>query len=987
MTLKRLWKAVMLPALLLFASQVSFSQDKTVSGKVTDVRDGSPVVGASVTAKGTTTGTSTGADGSFRLTVPASATTLVITSVGFVSQEVAISDNMSVALTGSGSSMNEVVVTGYGTARKKDLTGAVASVKAKDFNQGVFASPDNLIQGKVAGVQVLNNTGAPGGAATIRIRGVGSIRSGNGPLIVVDGVPLSGGTTAPSNGTPLGGTPGENPLNFINPADIASMDVLKDASATAIFGSRGANGVIMITTKKGSTGAPKIEFNTSVGFSNLMRRVDVLDANGYRDALREYNLTSGDFGGNVDALDNILRTGLQQNYNIAISGGNDNGRYRVSAGYLDQQGIVKESGFKKYSANLSSSFKFTESKRLGLDFNILTAHTTTNIAPISNDAGFQGSLIGTALQWNPTHPLYQQDGSIWVNNQLGATTVNPMALLAAHDDISNVSTILGSISPYVKITNNLEYRFLYSMNYSTGDRRTELRNWLNLNGNFGFAQIANNKAVNQQLTHTLTWTPKITNTLNLNAVVGYEYLKFDNTGNGMTGNRFVDYPELKYWNYMQNVPAADRFIYSYANPIAELQSYFARATLNWNDRLLFTATIRADGSSKFGENNKYGYFPSLAAAWNIANEDFIRDADFISTLKLRASWGQTGNQEFPAGSGTRNIAIQQGINQQDVTFGNANLKWETNTMTNIGLDFGFFDNRLTGTVDWFNRETQDPLFDANAVFPGPADGRVWTNIDGRILNSGFEFALNWAVIRTANMQWNIGGNIAFLKNEVRDLGNNKFYETGGLHGQGISGATVQRIVSNQPLNVYYTRKYEGLDRATGVGVYADNEALFYLGSPNPEQVYGITTDFTWNKFFAIVNMNGAAGHYLYNNTFNSVLPIGNLGTRNIASNLIGTGIQESTSNAIKPSSRYLEKGNYLKLANFTLGYRLGALGKVFSNVTATVTGQNLFVITKFQGFDPEVNVDKAVNGIPSLGIEYIPYPPARTILFGLNFSL
>jgi iron complex outermembrane receptor protein len=267
MTLKRLWKAVMLPALLLFASQVSFSQDKTVSGKVTDVRDGSPVVGASVTAKGTTTGTSTGADGSFRLTVPASATTLVITSVGFVSQEVAISDNMSVALTGSGSSMNEVVVTGYGTARKKDLTGAVASVKAKDFNQGVFASPDNLIQGKVAGVQVLNNTGAPGGAATIRIRGVGSIRSGNGPLIVVDGVPLSGGTTAPSNGTPLGGTPGENPLNFINPADIASMDVLKDASATAIFGSRGANGVIMITTKKGSTGAPKIEFNTSVGFS------------------------------------------------------------------------------------------------------------------------------------------------------------------------------------------------------------------------------------------------------------------------------------------------------------------------------------------------------------------------------------------------------------------------------------------------------------------------------------------------------------------------------------------------------------------------------------------------------------------------------------------------------------------------------------------------------------------------------------------------
>lgn len=986
MTLKRLWKAMVLPVVMLFAFQVSFSQDRTVSGRVTDVRDGSPVVGASVTAKGTTVGTSTGADGSFRITVPASATTLVITSVGFVSQEVAISDNVTIALTGAGGSMNEVVVTGYGTARKKDLTGAVASVKAKDFNQGVFASPDNLIQGKVAGVQVLNNTGAPGGAATIRIRGVGSIRAGNGPLIVVDGVPLSGGTTAPSNGTPLGGTPGENPLNFINPADIASMDVLKDASATAIFGSRGANGVIMITTKKGATGAPKIEFNTAVGFSNLMRRIDVLDANGYRDALQKYNLTSGDFGGNVDALDNILRTGLQQNYNIAISGGNDNGRYRVSAGYLDQQGIVKESGFKKYSANLSSSFKFLESKRLGLDFNLLTAHTTTNIAPISNDAGFQGSLIGTALQWNPTHPLYQQDGSIWVNNQLGATTINPMALLAAHDDISNVTTILGSISPYIKILNNLEYRMLYSMNYSTGDRRTEIRNWLNLTGNFGFAQIANNKAVNQQLTHTLTWTPKITNTLNLNAVVGYEYLSFDNTGNGMTGNRFVDYPELKYWNYMGNVPPADRSIYSYASPIAELQSYFARATLNWNDRLLFTATIRADGSSKFGANNKYGYFPSLAAAWNIANEDFMSGANFVSTLKLRASWGQTGNQEFPSGAGSAIVGIGLGTTQNRINFANPDLKWETNTMTNIGLDFGLLDNRITGSIDWFNRTTEDALFQRDVTAPGPPQGgRFWVNLPGQIVNSGLELALNWAVIRNANMQWNIGGNIAFLKNEVKDF--QGAYETGGLHGQGISGATVQRIVSGQPLNVYYTRRFEGLDKASGLGVYTDNEAFFYQGSPNPKQVFGISSDFTWNKLFAILNMNGAAGHYLYNNTFNSVLPIGNLGTRNIASDLIGGEVQENTSNAIKPSSRYLEKGNYLKLANLTIGYRLGALGKVFSNVTATITGQNLFAITKFKGFDPEVNVDKNVQGVPSLGIEYIPYPPARTILFGLNFSL
>jgi TonB-linked SusC/RagA family outer membrane protein len=988
MTPKRFMRALLLPVVMLFAFQVTFAQTKTVSGKVTDIRDGSPVAGASVTAKGTNVGTSTGADGSFSFSVPSDATTLVISSVGFATRELAISDNMSIALSGAaGSSLSEVVVTGYGTARKKDLTGAVTSVKAKDFNQGVFASPDQLIQGKVAGVQVTNSSGAPGGAATIRIRGVGSIRSGNSPLVVVDGVPLSGGSAAPGNGTPLGGTPGDNPLNFINPSDIASMDVLKDASATAIFGSRGANGVIMITTKKGQTGAPKIEFNTSVGASNLLKRIDVLDGNEYRAALKQYNLSGGDFGSNVDALDAILRTGFQQNYNIAITGGNENGRYRVSAGYLDNQGIVKESGFKKYSTSLTSSFKFLESKKLGLDFNIIAAHTQTQIAPISNDAGFQGSLIGTALQWNPTHPLYKPNDSIWVNNQLGATTINPVALLAAHDDVNNLNTILASISPSYKILNNLEFRMLYSINYGAGERRSEIRNWLNLTGNNGFAQIINNKSNNQQLNYTLTYTPKLTKNLSLNAVVGYEYLKNDFKGSGMVGNRFIDYPGLKYTNYMGNVPAADRSMYSFANPISELQSYFARATFNWDDRLLVTATFRADGSSKFGANNKYGYFPSIAAAWNIANEDFMSGANFVSNLKLRGSWGQTGNQEFPSASSIAVVGIGNGVVQNRINYENPDIKWETNTMTNIGIDFGFMDNRLTGTADWFNRQTTDPIFQFDVTAPGPASGgRYWTNLPATIDNSGFEFALNYAIIRNANMTWNIGGNIAFLKNELRDL--NGAYETGALSGQGISGATSQRLVSGQPLNVYYLRNYEGLDKATGQSVYTDGgNTLFYSGDPNPKQVYGFTTDFTWNKFFAVINANGASGHLLYNNTLNSVIPIGNLGTRNIASSLLGGDVQENTSNAIAPSTRYLEKGDYFKLANATIGYRLGALGKTFNNVTVTLTGQNLFVITKFSGFDPEVNVDKSVQGIPSFGIEYIPYPSARTILFGLNFAL
>ncbi|MFY8047180.1 MAG: TonB-dependent receptor plug domain-containing protein, partial [Chitinophagaceae bacterium] len=352
MTQKRLLPALLITLLLALQT---FAQQRTITGKVTD-NTGAPVSGATVTVKGTNIATSTGSDGSYKINVPQDAGTLVISAVGYGNLEAAISgSSVDVSITPTQSSLNEVVVVGYGTARKRDLTGAVASVKAKDFNQGVFASPDNLIQGKVAGVQVINNTGAPGGASTIRIRGISSIRSGNSPLIVVDGVPLSGGSTQPGLDNALGSSPGDNPLNFINSADIASMDILKDASATAIYGSRGANGVIVITTKKGSTGAPKIDFTTQVGVANMLRQIKVLDAAGYRAALKEYNLTAGDYGGNVNAMDEITRSAFTQNYNVAVSGGNDNGKYRLSVGYMNQEGIIIESGFKKITANLASS--------------------------------------------------------------------------------------------------------------------------------------------------------------------------------------------------------------------------------------------------------------------------------------------------------------------------------------------------------------------------------------------------------------------------------------------------------------------------------------------------------------------------------------------------------------------------------------------------------------------------------------------------------
>lgn len=403
MTTTRLLRVLLLCPLFLLIMQQSWAQTKSISGTVKDEK-GLPVTGASVLVKGSTTGTSTDASGIFKLTVPAATKSLIISYVGYVTEEVLIpsSNEVEISIKPEGTVLSDVVVVGYGTVRKKDLTGSVATVKEKDFNKGNFTSPDQLIQGKVAGVQVLNNSGQPGGAATVKIRGNSSIRAGSQPLYVVDGVPLDGREARPGVSVPggVGNSPAGNPLNFINPNDIASMDVLKDASATAIYGSRAAYGVIIITTKRGKTGAPKIDFNASVGSASILKKLEVLNASEYVDALGKYGYDTGadaeggpNYGSSVDAFDEILQNGMNQNYSIAISGGSETGRYRLSTGFYDQQGIIKSSDFKKVTANFSSNFKFLESKKLGLDFNLITTQTREGIAPVSNDAGFEGNIV------------------------------------------------------------------------------------------------------------------------------------------------------------------------------------------------------------------------------------------------------------------------------------------------------------------------------------------------------------------------------------------------------------------------------------------------------------------------------------------------------------------------------------------------------------------------------------------------------------------
>ncbi len=965
---------------------------RTIKGTVTDAQSGDALIGANVLIIGTSAGTITDIDGTYELNLPAGATEIEFTFTGYASQRIALTaSNVYDVKMDAGSVLDEVVVVGYGTVRKSDLTGSVVSVGEEDFNKGVVVSPDQLIQGKAAGVQILNNSGQPGAGTTIRIRGNSSIRAGNQPLFVVDGVQLTGNATRPGAnlGDGYSNNASSNPLSYLNPSDIESMQVLKDASATAIYGSRGANGVIIITTKKGRSGSPVIEFSPSLGFSSILKKYDVLSGDEYRNALNEYGLTTGNYGQSVNATDEILQTGIVQNYNMSISGGGDAGTYRAGFSYFDQDGIVKNSNLKRYTANLSGNYKFLNSKRIGLEWNLITSFTKEKAPPIATNSGFEGSLIGQALQWNPTSSLYNADGSPVVIPEFGNTSINPLAMLDAYHDNSSTIDLLGSISPYVKLTDALTYKFAYNVTHGVGDRKSYINSWINIAGitGNGVAGINNQRTTNQILTHSLSYMADITSGINLNAVAGYEYQKRSESGLSVSTGGFP-LTDFDYTTILQSAKnTTNNSIQPYVNPDAYLQSFFARTNFNINDKYLLTATLRADGSSKFGSENQYGYFPAVGVAWNLHNEDFLSGGAFNS-LKLRLGWGKTGNSEFPSGASQERYSV--GFNGTNHTAGldnvaNPNLKWETTTNLNAGIDFAVFNYKLTGTLEYFNKSTEDLLFQNPTIQPAPASS-YWINLPGKVLNTGVELSLNATLMDSESLTWDLGGNVTFLKNELQDYTGANI-EYGQVFGQGSSGATIQKLVNGKPLNSFYTRHFIEIGE-NGQGVYEGgaDETQDFRGDANPDVLLGISTSLSKDKWSFVLNFNGALGGMIYNNTKMSVIPISNLGTRNIDASLVGQDRLEATSNPIKASDRFLEKGDYLKLANATLSYSLGKLGNSVKNVRIYLTGQNLLVFTKYSGFDPEVNTVNVLNGLPSTGIEYIPYPSARSVVAGATFS-
>ena len=967
----------------------AFAQNKVITGKVTDKKDGSPQIGVSVGAGGGV-GTQTSVDGTFKLSVPASTTSLTFTYIGYKTLTVSLDGRTSVivALESNSTALNEVVVIGYGTQRVKDATGSVSSIGTKDFNKGVIATPEQLLQGRLAGVQVTPASGEPGAGASINIRGTSSIRAGNNPLYVVDGVPLDNGGTSGSFDSNAGGSAARNPLEFLNPADIENISVLKDASAEAIYGSRGANGVILITTRKGRKGQG-IQFSANTSVANVAKKYDLLNRDQFLKAVASTgaDATAVDLGANTDWQKEIFQTGVTQNYTLGFGGANNTGNYRASFSYDDINGTVKTSSLKRLTGRLNASQSVIKDV-LKFDLTFLASNVKNRYALITDNAGFQGSLIGAALQANPTYPVYNADGTYF---SPGGSFRNPVALLNGIDDRDNINRYLTNLSATFNFTKNLFYKGSVGYDYSKGLRKqffdpavpgfTDATSYRNFNidpatGN-GRAVYQNQQLMNITVEHTLNYDKKWSDNSQLTVLGGYSYYNYKNysvneAGFGLNGAYTKDIAAFK--NHLP-YPTGD-------STKTELQSFFGRVFYSYKDRYLVTATVRTDGSSKFGANNKYATFPALSFKWKILNESFAKKDGFFDDLSLRLNYGKTGNQEFPAYS---SIAVQQTVYNNSTNILNPaspNLKWETTTAYGAGLDFSFFKGRVNGTLDYFNKSTKDLLFYQDYAQPA-AFARRWVNLPGKVKNTGFELGLNVSAVRGTKFTWDVAYNMTILKNKVVDFGNGNVI-TGNIDGQGLSGAYSQVITNNQPLYTFRVGTYTGLDANGFNNNPANIDVAKLYGSAIPTFTAGLTNNFSYGNINLSIFINGSSGFYIYNNTANAYFIKGNLVSgRNVTQEVANSS--ENPLNSGDVSTRFLEKGDFIRLANVNAGYtfKLGTNSKI-KTLRVSVSGQNLALITGYSGLDPEINTNKARNNVPSRGIDYTSYPNSRTFTLGLN---
>lgn len=953
-----------------------------ISGKVSQP-DGTALAGATVSVKGGHQSVTTDKGGNFSITVPDGNATLIISYVGFATREIQVNDRtqIDVTLQSASTELTNVVVMGYGTQTKRDVTGAVKSLKTEDFNRGVVTSPQQLIQGKAAGVNVTSASGEPGASLGISIRGPGGIRTGNTPLFVVDGLPLDNSTTG-----------GGDPMNFINPADIVSMDVLKDASATAIYGSRGANGVIIITTKKGKAGSSVLSLSASLGVSKMARALPVYSAAEFRKIVPEIGGTLDDKGGNTDWQKLITRTALTQNYNVGLSGGSDKLTYYASFSAQKQEGIIKNNTLDRYTGRFNATQKFLDD-RLTIDA-VLNYSGTKNVRPPFG--------IGEALSNNPTYPAYDSTGKPAVYLNIS----NPLIYFNLDQDVTTINRFIGNLTPSFKIIKGLVYKLNFGIDNSTGTR-----NYQSLASarpsRLGSLETVYSTNRNTLIENYLTYS-FVKSVHNLSALAGYSYQKFFiQTRDYLTVNYPVGNIQPIY-DPSTGQPATTNNNTAKGSAIVnEQQSFFGRLTYQYDNKYLATVNFRADGSTKFGSNNKYGYFPSFSLGWIITEEGFMKGSTLFSNLKLRAGWGKTGNQEIPAKKTQSLFTASNGsyplyatgnypASYTYVRLANPGLQWEISNQTDVGLEFGLFQGSLTGTVDYFRKTSNHILLKGYPADPVQPSQEYWSNIpDMTIDNNGLEVELNYSKKINKDMNFSVGGNLTIIRNEVKHSPYTVI-PTGSAQGSGITASPVNGYLNGHPIGTFYLLKYTGIGDDS-VSKYEDvnkdnainDKDRQVLGTALPNLLYGFYGTLGFRGFSLQANFNGVSGNKIYDNTANSNFYKAKL-AKSVNTTPEAANPKESTSNAAPVSSRYLKNGSYLRLNNLSLSYDFNTKGlgidKWAKSIRLSVTGQNLFVVTKYDGFDPEVNTDKSDEGVTSYGIDYNSYPKARTFLFGINVT-
>lgn len=979
--------------LMILCVQNIMAQKRTVSGIVTDSKN-EPLIGVNVTIKNaSTTGTITDIDGKYSLEIPSGNSVLVFSYIGYSTQEVKVSNRsvVDIVLKDDMQALEEVVVVGYGTMKKSDLTGSVSSITSDNFKLGTDLTPQQLMQGAFSGVNISQNSGKPGGSNTIRVRGGTSITASNDPLYVIDGVPIS--TSAGVNQSNIGSSTTDffdqepiNPLSNINPNDIESINILKDASATAIYGSRGANGVIMITTKKGKAGMRQLDYSFNLGVSTVAKKLDVLTGDEYRKTVSELGLTLDDKGQNTDWQDVIFRTAISQNHYVSFMSGSENTSYRASAGYSNQNGVMEGSGMKSANARMNINHKALNDK-LKLNMNISYGETNSDQAPVSNTVGSEmgSSMLYEAYVFNPTYPIYNEEGDYY---DVPPYRVNPASFSKELLDERATSQFLGNLTADWNFYKPFTLQVNAGYNKNTINRNSYIsKSNLLGNGNNGYVTVQKLSDYSKLLETILKYNQSF-GKHNIDAMVGYSWQYFYSEGQTTKAYGFLS-DNFKWYSLAAAQTVESVSSYAESNTLI---SMYGRINYNYADKYLLTATVRRDGSSRFGSGNKWGIFPSVAASWRISQEDFFQN-DIMSDLKLRASFGITGSQEIGNYNSLSTLGASTNgylVGGEKITivlpqqYTNPDLKWEQTAQTDIGIDFGFLNGKIRGSIDYYYKKTTDLLLSVAVPSPSLITTQI-ANV-GTVTNQGIELDLSFDLMRTKDFAWDANLNLSHNKNEVVSLSNGQWtgdnMQVAPCQGQGLSGTYAQLIMPGQPIGTFYGKRFIGV--VDGVEQFANDGEPEVIGCAQPDLTFGLGTNLQYKNWTLSLNFRGSIGNDVYNCTANNLAYLSNLPGRNVLKEAVTSGVNRDQAKVY--SSRFIEDGSFVRLDNLSLGYNFSLPKLYISNARVFVSAQNLFVITGYSGADPEVNSEISRTGVAPLGVDYLSYPKARTFSMGINLS-